>query len=70
MLQNPVDRGAWRATIHEVTESYMTELLTHTHTHTHTHTYIVLGWGWFILALNAKLRILNFETLLETAEGV
>ena len=48
----------------------MTELLTHTHTHTHTHTYIVLGWGWFILALNAKLRILNFETLLETAEGV
>ena len=46
-------------------ESYVTELLTHTHTHTHT----VVGWGWFILALNAKLRILNFETLLETAEG-
>ena len=45
-------------------ESYMTELLTHTHTHTHTHT--VVGWGRFILVLNATLRILNFETLLET----
>ena len=55
-------------------ELYVTELLTHTHTHTHkhthTHTHIVVGWGRFVLVLNAKLRILNFETLLETTEGV
>ena len=38
-LGNPVDRGAWRAAVHEVAESDMTEharSLTHTHTHTHT----------------------------------
>ena len=33
-LENPVDRGAWRATVHGITESDMTE---HIHTHTHTH---------------------------------
>ena len=31
---HPVDRGAWWATVHSVTESDITE---HTHTHTHTH---------------------------------
>ena len=38
--KNPMDRGAWWATMPGVTkESDMTELLnTHTHTHTHTHT--------------------------------
>ena len=30
-----MDRGAWWATVHGVTESDMTN--THTHTHTHTH---------------------------------
>ena len=34
-LENPTDRGSWRATVHGVTkDSDMTE---HTHTHTHTH---------------------------------
>ena len=28
-LGNPVDRGAWRATVHGVTESYTTDQLTH-----------------------------------------
>ena len=26
-LENPMDRGAWQATVHGVTESNMTELL-------------------------------------------
>ena len=33
-LENSMDRGAWRATVHGITESDSTE---HTHTHTHTH---------------------------------
>ena len=30
-LENPMDRGAWKAVVHEVTESGRTEQLTHTH---------------------------------------
>ena len=40
-LDNPMDSGAWQATVHRVAESDMTEVTeytTHTHTHTHTHT--------------------------------
>ena len=33
----PMDRGAWRATVHRVTESDTTERLTHTHTRAHYH---------------------------------
>ena len=31
-----MDREAWQATVHGVTQS-QTQLSTHTHTHTHTH---------------------------------
>ena len=33
-LENSMDRGAWRAPVHGVTESDMTKQLTFTHTHT------------------------------------
>ena len=42
-LENPMDRGAWQATLHGVAKEFdTTEQLsacarTHTHTHTHTH---------------------------------
>ena len=34
-----MDKGAWQATVHRVTELDMTEQLTHKHTHTLTHTH-------------------------------
>ena len=37
-LKNPIDRGAWQATIHRFAGSDMAEVTDHTHTHTHTHT--------------------------------
>ena len=33
---NPINRGAWRAIVHGIAKSAMTEPLTHTHTHVHT----------------------------------
>ena len=33
-LENSLDRETWQATVHEVTESDMTDLCAHTHTHT------------------------------------
>ena len=35
-LKNPMDRGAWWPTVHEIAKSWIL-LSTHTHTHTHTH---------------------------------
>ena len=40
-LENPMERGAWWATVHGVAELDMTEVTQHTHTHTHTHTHLV-----------------------------
>ena len=36
-LENSIDRGAWQATVHGVTNKHKSEC-TKTHTHTHTHT--------------------------------
>ena len=48
-LENPMARGAWRATVHGVTESDMTE-------YTHTHT---TGWSslsWLIQRVNLRCQ--------------
>ena len=50
-----MDRGAWWATVHEVSESEVTECMhvhahTCTHIHTHTHTHAVLEL-LFLIAL-------------------
>ena len=37
-LENSMDRGAWRSTVHGFPEN-RTRLNTHTRAHTHTHTY-------------------------------
>jgi len=37
-LENPTDRGGWRATVHGVAKSQTRLSDLHTHTHTHTHT--------------------------------
>ena len=41
-LENPMDRGAWRATVHGVAKTWTrlsacARVVSHTHTHTHTH---------------------------------
>ena len=35
-LENSMDRRDWQATVHEVTDSDMTEYTSHTYTYTHT----------------------------------
>ena len=46
-LENPMDRGAWQATVDGVAKRWTwlkwlsTHTLTHTHTHTHTHTAVL-----------------------------
>ena len=69
-LGNPMDRGAWWATVHVVEESSITEGLTETHTHTHTHTHeaTVLAsevsllkvisemWTWLLLENSGRKR--------------
>ena len=48
-LDNPMDRGAWWATVHRVAQSWTglkqlnTHMHAHTHTHTHTHTSVPKG---------------------------
>ena len=42
-LENSMDRGAWRATVHGVTKGWIClSVYTHTHTHTLTHTVTLM----------------------------
>ena len=58
LLENPMDRGAWQATVHRVTKSqrWLSDsacvlACVHVHTHTHTHTSNMCRWlpMWSIL---------------------
>ena len=46
-LGNPMDRGAWQATVHRVAQNWIqlkwlsTRVCTYTHAHTYTHTYML-----------------------------
>ena len=44
-LENPMDKGAWWATVHRVAKSqkWLKWLNTHTHTHTHTHKNFIIS---------------------------
>ena len=49
-LENPMDRGAWRATVHgsqRVRRNGVTNTRAHTHTHTHTRTQHLESSGGF-----------------------
>ena len=55
-VDNSLDRGAWRATVHRVAKSgtqlkqhNTTEATSHTHTHTHTHTLVLFQVLFFFL---------------------
>ena len=44
-LKNPMDRGAWRATVLNVTESDRTEATAHTYTETRATLSSLIHWG-------------------------
>ena len=44
-LENPMDRGAWRAIIHSVTDLGMTEATEHTHTYILQATHKATAFG-------------------------
>ena len=57
-LENPIDRGAWWATVHGVAESDMTEVTEYTHTcvcmhgcmlYVYMHTYVYLFYIWSLI---------------------
>ena len=63
-LGNPMDRGAWQATVHGVakTHTWLSMCMhTHTHTHTHTHKHIERAQFFILLPLtNLSACIFSF----------
>ena len=58
-LRNPVDRGAWWATVYGVAESDTTERLNNTKNQKSAHLWVRVGWG-----LNGKgMKLLKFTQL-------
>ena len=55
-LENPMDRGAWQATVHQVVKS-QTTLRLNLHTHTHTHTSTLIRYIPIITAIQKKLDL-------------
>ena len=41
-LENPMDRGAWQATVHRAAELDTTEVSWHVRTRSHTHPFVLL----------------------------
>ena len=70
-LENSMNRGAWRATVHGVTKSWtlLTERLIHTHTHTHTRMYrscyisLFAAYLWFssFVLVDSSYHLVSFS---------
>ena len=70
-LENPIDRGAWRAAVQWVAESqtWLKQLSTCTHTHTHSDMvewvgslYHLTVLQWFYLSTKENLIVVNAQT--------
>ena len=48
-LENPMDRGAWRATVHRITKSQTQRLSTHMHTHVNCISMKLGGETWLYI---------------------
>ena len=59
-LENPMDRGAWLATVHRVAQSRTRLKQQHTHTHTHTHFYLLVYCFPLLLSLEHKLHEVRY----------
>ena len=59
-----MDRGARQATVHGITESDTTELLTHTHTHTHTLQHLI------VRNFHIKVQISGFPGIIRSLNTV
>ena len=57
-LENSMDRGVWRATIHRVAKS-QTQLNDGVHTHTHTHTGLSQGQYDKVFKIFCTQRVLE-----------
>ena len=71
-LGNPLDRGAWQATVHAVAKS-RTRQSTHMHTHTHTHKSQAMAYTeWesapilWVQTKRRELSVENFKTIRHT----